>query len=228
MRCCRWASGSARATSGSRGPLRHPQGGLQDILLRLKDAIRDDRPGQGPPAEQLQAALAHRRLIEQAKGSSWVGRSWTLRLPLSACVGQPTLNSPAGRCGPGRDPWPALPVSGRDRARHEPRAGQGPRDRHPTAGQDLARLRRQGEPTLPATARGLSDVVATLRQRPGRSASSKDVPAVPDPPAMAPTGVNARAAGEFSLDWPTPAARARALARPRASGSRPPRTGPLL
>jgi hypothetical protein len=44
---------------------------------------------KGCLAEQLQAALAHRWLIEQDKGSSWVGRRWTLRLPLSACVGQP-------------------------------------------------------------------------------------------------------------------------------------------
>ena len=81
---------------------------------------------KGRLADQLQAALEHRWLIEQAKASSWAGRNSTPKRPLSGCGARPVLDSAAGRCGQGRDRWPTLPADRRKLART--RAGQAKRE----------------------------------------------------------------------------------------------------
>jgi hypothetical protein len=86
---------------------------------------------KGRLAVQLQAALEHRWLIEQAKGVV-MGRE---RLDAQAAFerlrgGGPLLDPPAGRCGPGGDRRPTPARRPTQAGQGTGWAGQGPGDRH--------------------------------------------------------------------------------------------------
>ena len=83
----------------ARSRLSRPSAGLMASLLSAATTAQV----KGRLADQLQAALEHRWLIEQAKGVIMGREELTPKRPLSGYGGGLVLDPAAGRCGQGRN-----------------------------------------------------------------------------------------------------------------------------